>query len=211
MSGGGCVLRSVNRFAALNEPHGFAQSLAAERGKSAEQFSRSIVFADGDAFLQKDIPGVHLFHGAHDRHARFLIAVEHRPLYRGRAAVFRQQRSVNIDHPFRENGEKLVGKDLPERGGHAEIGFKRGDCFQPVARHLFELQYGNAEFGSSDFQRRRCERVSSSDGFVRSGDDCRDIVFRGERGKHFRRKIRRPHENYFQSAHSSFRSLHLEV
>ena len=161
--------------------------------------------------MQENIPCVHLFHGAHDRHARFLVAVEHRPLYRGRAAVFRQQRSVNIDHPFRENGEKLVGKDLPERGGHAEIGFKRGDCFQSVARHLPELQHGNTEFGSHDFQRRRFKGVSSAHGFVRSRDDRRDIVFRGERGKHFRRKVRRPHENYLQLAHSSFRSLHLEV
>ena len=118
---------------------------------------------------------------------------------------------MDVDDSFGEKGEKSVRKDLPERGGHAEIGFKRGDCFQPVARHLFELQYGNAEFGSPDFERRRFKGVSSAHGFVRSRDDRRDLVFRGERGKHFRRKVRRPHENYLQLAHSSFRSLHLEV
>ena len=204
-------MRSVNRFAALNEPHGFAQRFAAKYRKPVEQRARGLIFAYRSALLQENFPCVHLFHGAHDRHARFLVAVEHRPLYGGRAAVFRQQRSVDVDDSFGEKGEKSVRKDLPERGGHAEIGFKRGDCFQPVARHLPELQHGNTEFHGSDFQRRRGECVSSSDGFVRSRDDCRDIVFRGERGQHFRRKIRRPHENYLQLAHSSFRSLHFEV
>ena len=105
-----------------------------------------------EALDLQNVACVHFFHGAHDADARFLVAVQKRPLYGGRAAVFRQQGGMDVYHPEWEKGEESLGQNLPESRGDAEVGRERRHRFASVARNFVELQHGDPELCRLDFE-----------------------------------------------------------
>ena len=90
------ILRCARRSTGIDISQGLHKQLRAHVLESVEQLPGGLVFAYLRLCGIDNVPGVHLACEIHRRHAGYLIAVEHRPLYRGRSPVLRQDRSVDI-------------------------------------------------------------------------------------------------------------------
>ena len=80
-----------------------------------------------------------------------------------------------------------------------------------LRRDLVELKHGDAEFLRLDFEGGGTEFVSSADWFIFPRDDGEDGMTGRQFFEYYRRKVGGPHEDESQLAHSSLRSLHLDV
>ena len=205
----GRVLRSVNSRAAFHKGEGFANCLASENGKSVEQFAGGLALAYFDLFLQEHVARVHFPDRSHNGNAGIFVAVEHRPLYGGRASVTRQQRGVNVEHAVREQRNELFGENLTERGGNGYICSERRDFVNALARNFFVLQHGNTQRSRALFKGRRTQSVTASRRSVGIGHRGNNVEFRGKRAQYDGGKIRSSEKKDFHS--SSCRSEHFEV
>ena len=110
-----------------------------------------------------------------------------------------------------KEGKESFREYLPESGCDAEVRSESGYCVVPLQRDLVELKHGDTEFLRLDFEGGGTEFVSSADGFIFPRDNGEDGMTGRQFFEHYRRKIGGPHEDESQLAHSSLRSLHLDV
>ena len=93
-------------------------------GQPRLQLPRRFLGEDGDAKLGDARPGVELRRHVDDRHAGLGLAVVDGPLDRGRPAILRQERGVQVDASAAGGGERLRGEDLAVVADDQQIGRK---------------------------------------------------------------------------------------
>ena len=85
-------------------------------------------------FLKDHVAGVEAGRHLDDRHAGLRLAVEDGVGDRGRAAVLRQQRGVDVDRAARRHREHVLREDLPVGRDDEQIGPQLAELRQPFGR-----------------------------------------------------------------------------
>ena len=118
--------------------------------KAFFQFAGVFVGIDRSALLQQTGTGIEAGSHLNDRVARFGIAIEDCPLHGGRAAVFRQERTVQVDAAEAGGGERFRTEDFTVITDDEQVGRERGNT---------RLGVGNVDrFGGPDFKAKRFAR-----------------------------------------------------
>ena len=139
------ILRRTRRGARINGAQGLHQELGAHIHQAVKQLAGGFKLADGGLLFKDDIPGVHVMGQVHGGHTRRLIAVEHGPLDRRRATVFRQQGAMDIDRAESRHRQDLIRQNPSIGDDDQNIGLQRLNL--PEGRsvaHLLRLVYRQA-------------------------------------------------------------------
>ena len=191
------VLRSERRFPALQQSDCFHDSFAAENRKSVKKLACGFFFAYRRCLFKQHVACVHRFYGAHNGDSALFVAVDYRPLNRRGTSVFRQQRSVNVEHSEFRNCQKALAQYLTERRRYDDVGIEISHIVKPFSRHFFVLQDGNTQLLRLDFERRGFELISAPGGLVKPRYDARYRIYRIKFFKHDCREVGRAHKHYF--------------
>ena len=81
-------------------------------GQANFQFPGGFIRADVNGLLRQHVAGVERDGHANDGNAGSSIAMIDRPGHRGGAAIFWQERGVNVDSSLRRDRQHVAGKDL---------------------------------------------------------------------------------------------------
>jgi hypothetical protein len=86
-------------------------------------------------------PGIQSPNDPHQRHAGRTLTARDRGLNRRRAAVFRQQRGVQIQHPESGRAHEVIAQDMTVRHHESDIGLQTRQLQSDVLRQLLRLQH----------------------------------------------------------------------
>ena len=181
----------------------FTQSFGTHSGNAVEQFTAGLLGVDDDLFAVQHITGIQPLIHLHDGNAGLGVTVQHRPLHRSAAAIFRQQRNVQVDaaiaghfqHGLRQNA--AIGHHYDQfRGKGADI-FILAAVPQGAG-----LEHRRAVCQSNLLDRRCGEHLFTADRLIPPGVHSTDIVPGSIQGfQALGSNIRRAHE---QNAHQLF-------
>ena len=108
IAGARFILLLRNNRSVRISAQGFDQQLRADFGHALRKLARRFHIADFGFALQQHIAGIHADVGQHRSYARHLFAVDDAPVDRRGAAVFRQERCVNVDRAVFRNIQNFL-------------------------------------------------------------------------------------------------------
>ena len=170
------------RYAARVETRRLAPR-AASRVSRAGAVSRG---PTGTRLLGQDIALVHPVVELDDGHARLGVAVEDGPLDRGRAAVFRQEREVDVEGMVAGEIVEVVGDDLAVGDDDVDVGPRPPGPARGLPRPsgcAAGSMTGRPRSRAKDLTGEGVELAAASGRLVGLGDDELDRVARFEQGR----------------------------
>ena len=183
------LLRHSRQGACCDLGNGLTQGFGTHSGNAVEQFAAGLLGVDGDFFAVQHIAGIQTLIHLHNGNASLGIAVQHRPLYWGAAAILRQQRNVQVDAAIGHHHDQLRGEGV--------------DVFILAAvPQGAGLEHRCAVRQCNLLDRRRGEHLLAADRLISPGVHGTDLVPGGIQGfQALGSNIRRAHE---QNAHQLF-------
>ena len=175
--GGSVILLARGQLPCLDFFQRGDQRFGTHGADAVKQFTARLLGVNGDRLHHQDVAGVQPFVQLHDGHAGALVTVEHGPLDGRGAAVFRQQRDVQVDAAVLRHMQQLRRDD-------AAVGHNDDD----VGRQLFDKLIGRAVpqraglvdrktvLNSQLLNRRRGQDLLAAHGLVAAGKDTADLV-----------------------------------
>ena len=156
------------------------QQLGAEFGQAGAQFAGRLLLADGDRLPHVHGTGVEPLLQQHEAHAGLVVAGEHGPLHRRRAAPAGQQGEVGVDEPLRHDVQHRLRDQLPEGDDDGDLRPAGGDVAQGLLA-LLGGDDGQAQFERTAFDWTRVGARPPAAAPVGLGDDQDDLVPGGVR------------------------------
>ena len=173
---------------------------------------RGHVRGDGYLILQQHIAGVQPCIHQHGGNTGLLLTVDDGPVNRCRSPVTWQQGGVDIDAAQPWDVQNPLGQNLPESHYYDEV---RLHFLQPCRKFLcldfFRLQYRQTVLKSRLLHRRGLKVMPPALWPVRLGNHRHNICLFLQDMQAGYGKIRRTHENRFQSIHIVFYLLILPL
>ena len=118
---------SVSRRSSVFEEHG-----GAEDGQTLGELPGGLLGADRRPSLEEKRSGVHPGIHLEGGDPRLALAVNDGPRDRGRAAIPREQRRVDVDRPARGHVENRLREDLAEGHDDRDVGRVLGEALGPA-------------------------------------------------------------------------------
>ena len=191
------VLRYANNITGSDLPHGLHKKLCAESFEPVKELPGRFKLADLRFARSDHVPGVHRrSHVLHGNTGR-LVPIEHRPLNGRSAAVFRQERAMDIDAAVLCHVKKRLRQNTAVSHDHKKLRSERAQKLR--CRAVLEgygLIYGNAALHGQRFHRRKALLHAASPRLVRLRENRGNVLTGLEkRAQRFFRKVRRTHKN----------------
>ena len=197
------LLRHSHQGACGDLGNGLAQSFGTHSGNAVEQFAAGLLGVDDDFFAVQHIAGIQTLIHLHDGNAGLGIAVQHRPLYWGAAAVLRQQRNVQVDAAIAGHFQHGLRQDAAIGHHHDQLRGEGMDVFILAAVPQGAGLEHRRTMRQCNLLDRRCgEHLFTADRLIPPGVHSTDIVPSSIQGfQALGGNIRRAHE---QNAHQLF-------
>ena len=197
------VLRHSRQSTGSDLRNRFTQSFGTHSGNAVKQFAAGLLGVNGDFFTVQYIAGIQPFVHLHDGNAGLGVTVQHRPLHRGAAAIFRQQRNVQVDAAIAGHFQHGLRQDAAIGHHHDQLRGEGTDVFILAAvPQGAGLEHRCAVRQSHLLDRRRGEHLLAADGLIPPGVHGTDVVPGSIQGfQALGSNIRRAHE---QNAHQLF-------
>ena len=173
------VLRLLPRGASGDLIDDSREQRGSAAGEIVFELLAGLVGADWTFHPGDHAAGIERLHDAHDRHAGHGIAGDDRAMDRRGAAVLRQQRRVDVDHPEPGDRQHLVGQDPAVGGDDAEVGVPGPEGVQERGVfHLRGLEDRQSRGDRACFHRRVRHLLAAAARPIGLGDDAGDGVRR---------------------------------
>src|SRR6266567_266760 len=131
-AGSRVVLRTRMDGSRLQPMQGFDDKIGSDSGEARSEGLRRVVRRDGEFSLQEDIAGIESGVDSHRCDSSYGFAVRNSPLDRGRTAVFREQRCVQVDVAERRQIEHPLRNDAAVADNDDGVGLEGGELSAEV-------------------------------------------------------------------------------
>ena len=177
------VLRARMNGAGLQAAQGFDHEIGADGGEARGEGFGGVVGGDGKFLLQEDVAGVEAGVDAHGGDAGDGFAVGDGPLNRRGAAIFREQRGVQVDVAERREIEHPLGNDAAVADDDDGVGLEGGELGAEfvVGLDAVGLGDGKVQFQGGLFDGRWDEFEAAAFGAVGLSDDEMDAESGGDK------------------------------
>ena len=171
------ILRRGVQALVFNRIQRLHQQLSPLFCKARRNLWRGFVRADISLALQQDPTGIQALINLHGGHSGAPGTAGKGPLNGGRAAQFRQQRSMHVDNSARRKVNHAARDNLPIPNNYHDFGLQRAQVFQSFrVADSFRLKNRQTMTQRRQLHRRRSLLLLSAFGPVGLGDNGNDFV-----------------------------------
>ena len=168
------ILRTLIGGAGEDRRQRPAQQLSGGSAQLTMQRQGGVIRANRHGLLGDDIASVCAVHHPVQGDAGFAFAIDQHPVQRRAAAIFWQQRTVQVERPFRRQIEDLIAQQVAIVEGEQHVRLHLADTLNPQRMvHVFRRPHRNALLGG---KARHGAKEMVFARVIRVGENSSDII-----------------------------------